>query len=71
MRHRIQDRGSHRATGANGEDCGRSGTFGSRGLGQPSYPTPGSNPGSNSELNAYPATPFDRADCGHSTSRLG
>lgn len=67
MRHRIQDRGSHRATGANGEDCGRSGTFGSRGLGQPSYPTPGSNSGPN----AHPATPFDRADCGYSTSRLG
>jgi hypothetical protein len=71
MRHRIQDRGSHRATGANGEDCGRSGTFGSRGLGQPSYPTPGSNPGSDFGSDAYPAAPFDRADCGYSTSRLG
>lgn len=58
MRHRIQDRCSHRATSANGEDCGRSGAIGSRGLGQPSYPDSGSDFGSD----AHPAAPFDRAD---------
>jgi hypothetical protein len=67
MRHRIQDRGSHRATIADGEDRGRSGAFGSSGLGQPSHPNSGSDFGSA----AHPAAPFDRADCGHSTSRLG
>ena len=67
MRHRIQDRGSHRATIADGEDRGRSGALGSSGLGQPSNPNSGSDFGSA----AHPAAPFDRADCGYSTSRLG
>jgi hypothetical protein len=60
MRHRVEDRGPHRAASADGEDRGRPSPFSPDCLGQPS------NSGSNSD--PYPASPFDRADCGNSTS---